>query len=71
MIREFDLLVREEDIPLLKRVEKIKHVDRSFADLLERRIIHEYQNGERWADLHPAVRAIAWVDRELNPPAIL
>ncbi len=71
LIREFDLLVREEDIPLLKRVEKIKHVDRSFADLLERRIIHEYQNGERWADLHPAVRAIAWVDRELNPPAIL
>ena len=71
LIREYDRLVKEQDIPLLTRVNESKHVDGSFADLLGLRVIHEYQNGARWADLHPAVRAISWIDRALNPPAIL
>ena len=71
LIREYDRLVKEDNIPLLKRVNESKHVDGSFADLLGLRVIHEYQNGDRWADLHPAVRAISWTDRALNPPAIL
>jgi hypothetical protein len=25
---------------------------------IKHRLVHEYQNGERWADLHPAVRQV-------------
>ncbi|MCX7112428.1 MAG: AAA family ATPase [Proteobacteria bacterium] len=71
LIREYDRLVKEDYIPLLKKVNESKRVDGSFADLLGLRVIHEYQNGDRWADLHPAVRAIPWIGRALNPPAIL
>lgn len=71
LIREYDRLVKEDYIPLLKRVAESKRVDGSFADLLGLRIIHEYQNGDRWADLHPAVRAISWVNTALNPPTIV
>jgi len=66
LVREYDRLVKTEDLDRLKQVDKEKRVDRSFADLLRLRIIHEYQNGERWADLHPAVREIAWVKRGLS-----
>jgi len=71
LIREYDRLVKEDDIQLLKRVNETKRLDGSFADLLGLRVIHEYRNGDTWYDLHPAVRAISWIDRALNPPAIL
>ncbi|MEI7869294.1 MAG: hypothetical protein WCI11_15510 [Candidatus Methylumidiphilus sp.] len=69
LIMDYDRLVRRDDLPRLKQVDEQKWVDRTFADLLRQRIIHEYQNGERWADLHPAVREIPWIKRELNPPS--
>lgn len=67
LIMDYDRLVRRDDLERLKQVDKQKWVDRTFADLLRQRIIHEYQNGTRWADLHPAVREIPWIKRELNP----
>ncbi|TGO02556.1 hypothetical protein PN36_23065 [Candidatus Thiomargarita nelsonii] len=57
LVREFDRLVREEDIDILLQVSQQKQVlaDEKNARLLQLRLILEYQNGERWADLHPAV----------------
>ena len=69
MIMDYDRLVKRDDLARLKQVDEQRWVDRTFADLLRQRIIHEYQNGERWADLHPAVREIPWIKRELNPPS--
>ena len=66
---DYDRLVKRDDLVRLKQVDKDKWVDRTFADLLRQRIIHEYQNGGRWADLHPAVREIPWIKRELNAPS--
>jgi hypothetical protein len=39
-------------------VSRQKHVlaDTKYARLLQLRLILEYQNGQRWADLHPAVQ---------------
>jgi hypothetical protein len=31
------------------------------ARLLRLRLVQEYQNGERWADLHPALREVSRV----------
>ena len=67
LIMDYDRLVKRDDLDRLKQVNDQKWVDRTFADLLRQRIIHEYQNGERWADLHPAVREIPWIKSELNP----
>ena len=55
--REFDRLVREDDIDILLQVSQQKQVlaDEKYARLLQLRLILEYQNGHRWADLHPAV----------------
>jgi len=57
--REFDRLVREDDIDILLQVSQQKKVlaDEKYARLLQLRLILEYQNGHRWADLHPAIQA--------------
>jgi hypothetical protein len=52
LVNEFDRFLKEEDIKPLQEIARTKTV--SFNARL--RLVHEYQNGERWADLHPAVR---------------
>lgn len=76
VINEFDRLIYDEDIPLLVELENTPDKNISFdkyARLLELRLVHEYQNGERWADLHPAVRANRRVIRAIDeaPKGIL
>ncbi|MCV6638884.1 hypothetical protein [Candidatus Albibeggiatoa sp. nov. NOAA] len=68
VVREYDRLVRNKDIETLRFVQETKRVpaDEEYARLLNHRLILEYQNGERWADLHPALLEISWIQDELN-----
>lgn len=66
--KEYDRLIRNEDIENLKQVYKTKRIqaDESNARLLNLRLVLEYQNGERWANLHPAIYRIAWIKKALE-----
>ncbi len=70
VVREYDRLLRNEDLEALKWVAKERRVtaDEEYARLLNHRLIMEYQNDDddREADLHPALREIPWVKKALN-----
>ncbi|MBI2955614.1 MAG: hypothetical protein HYY30_14960 [Chloroflexi bacterium] len=69
LIRDYDQLVRDEDIERLRQVHRLRRVagDDIPGRLLHLRLVLEYQNHQRWADLHPAVLAIPrvreWLER--------
>ncbi|MCP4695927.1 MAG: hypothetical protein GY862_03615 [Gammaproteobacteria bacterium] len=67
MVREYDRMLRDEDLEVLRLVKKNKRVpaDEIYARLLNLRLILEYHNGNRWADLHPALEQISWVRQAL------
>jgi hypothetical protein len=58
LVREYDRLVKDADLPRLVKVhcEKRLPSDPEYSLLPYHLIVLEYQNGERWADVHPAVR---------------
>lgn len=58
LVREYDRLVKDADLPRLVKVHREKRLpsDAEYALLPYHLIVLEYQNGERWADLHPAVQ---------------
>lgn len=60
LTREYDRLVKDADLPRLVRVHREKRLpsDPEYALLPYHLIVLEYQNEERWADIHPAVQAI-------------
>lgn len=64
LVREYDRLLRNEDIELLKQVREERRVqaDEKFSRLLNLRLILEYQNGDRWATPHPALERIKCLD---------
>jgi len=71
LVREYDRLVKDADLPRLVQVHREKRLpsDAEYAFLPYHLIVLEYQNGERWADLHPAVQETrkfraAWEDEE-------
>ena len=68
LIREYDRLLREDEIEQLKWVQENQRVtgDEAYARMLNLRLILEYQNGDRWADLHPAITRIPWVKQRLE-----
>lgn len=68
LIREYDHLVRDEDMDALAQVAQRRRVagDEASARLLHLRLVLEYHNDERWADLHPAVRAGGKMQDRLN-----
>ena len=68
LIREYDRLLRDDEFEKLAWVRTNRRVtgDESYARLLNLRLILEYQNGERWADVHPAVMQIPWVEKRLQ-----
>lgn len=68
LIREYDRLLRDDEFEKLAWVRANRRVtgDESYARLLNLRLILEYQNGDRWADLHPAISRIPWVQRRLQ-----
>lgn len=57
LVRDYDRLIHEEDVDKLVQVAESRRIPTptGYGGLLNRRLIHEYQNDERWADLHPAV----------------
>ena len=71
LTRGYDRLVRDADLPKLVRIHRDKRLpsDEAFALLPYHLIVLTYQNGEEWADVHPAVRATrkfreAWENRD-------
>ena len=60
---EYDRLIRSADIPIFRRIQQERRIsgDEAEARLLHLRLVLEYQNGTRWADLHPAAAEIPWV----------
>lgn len=68
LIREYDRLLRDQEFPQVKWVNENHRVtgEEVYARMLNLRLILEYQNGERWADLHPAVTRIPWVQKRLR-----
>jgi DNA polymerase III delta prime subunit len=69
--KEYDRLVRNDFIPLLKEIADKKIVptnsDKMYEQLLNLRLVHEYENGERWADIHPALHQISRLQSQLTP----
>lgn len=65
LIREYDRLLRDSELEQLMLVNKTQRVtgEEVYARMLNLRVILEYQNGERWAALHPAVLAVPWLQR--------
>ena len=66
--KEYDRLIRSDDIKSFKEIVKTKRVqaDETLSRLLNFRLVLEYQNGERWADLHPIIYRIAWIKKALE-----
>jgi hypothetical protein len=69
LMREYDRLVKDEDFALLAKINQARQVPGNEASgrLLHHRLVLEYINGERWADLHPAVRLSPRVQKILKP----
>jgi hypothetical protein len=69
LVKEYDRMVKEEDVPLLKQVQVQKRVikseDRKYERLLTNRLVHEYENGKPWAELHPVLSKISWLQTKL------
>jgi hypothetical protein len=59
LVNDYDLLIREEDLERLATVHRERRIpnDDAYALLRWNALVLEYQNGERWGDIHPAVRA--------------
>jgi len=71
LVREYDRLVKDEDLPRLVKVRRERRLpsDPEYSLLPYHLIVLEYQNGERWADIHPAVQETrkfrkAWEDEQ-------
>lgn len=58
MAKEFDRLLRDTDLSALATISRTQRLSGSKEEehLLNLRLVHEYENGERWADVHPMVR---------------
>jgi hypothetical protein len=71
LTREYDRLLRDDELEFLKRVNDTRRVtgEEVYARMLSLRLILEYQNGERWAALHPAALAVPWLKRALQAEA--
>jgi hypothetical protein len=67
LVREYDRLLKSDELEQLEWVYENKRVtgDEAYARMLNLRLILEYQNGERWAELHPAITHISWFKEHL------
>lgn len=59
-----DRLIRDSYKTLLTKVAKERKMpnDPEYEKLLHNRLVHEYQNGTRWADVHPAIKILLDLD---------
>lgn len=67
LVREYDRLVKDDDLPLLRKIAESRQIpgDADSGRLLHHRLVLEYFNDERWADLHPAVQRSPRVEKAL------
>lgn len=67
MTKELDRLLQDEDMPALLEVARTGLVTsyKSAGKLLRLRLVHEYENGKRWADIHPVLRELSRVKEAL------
>lgn len=69
----YDRLIHSDDIPILRRIRQERRIqvgdDAKAGRLLHQRLVLEYQNGDLWADIHPIVRQIPWVEAALADDA--
>lgn len=70
LAKEYDRLVQDVFIPYLKEVKRTKNLpsdsDKVFERLLDLRLVHEYENGERWADIHSILTKISRLEAPLS-----
>lgn len=73
MGKEFDRILRDEDLPALARISKTQRLsgEQSENRFLNLRLVHEYENGERWADVHPMVSNLPRMKEFLAANSIL
>lgn len=71
LVRQYDRLVKDADLPRLATVHREKRLpgDPEYALLPYHLIVLEYQNHDRWADVHPAIQETrkfreAWENEE-------
>ncbi len=66
--KTYDRLIRNDDIEAFRKIKETQRIqaDEGFARLLGLRLVLEYQNGERWADLHPILQQISWINEALG-----
>jgi hypothetical protein len=59
LVREYELLIHQEDLELLARVHRQRRLPGSvlLSRLMYNRLVLPYVNGDRWMDVHPAVAA--------------
>jgi hypothetical protein len=71
MTKEFDRSLQEQDLEPLTKIARSRALSHNKAErrLLYLRMVHEYENGERWADLHPILRGVRRVQEALAAPA--
>jgi hypothetical protein len=65
---EYDRLIHSNDIAMFRRIQQERRIqggDEEAGRLLNLRLVLEYQNGARWAALHPAAAEIPWVREAL------
>jgi hypothetical protein len=70
LAKDYDRIVQRDYVELLNEVDINKRVpsdgDKKYETLLRLRLVHEYENGERWAGLHPALSRIQWLQNEFT-----
>lgn len=70
LAKDYDRMVQKDYVVLLNEVDLTKRipsdVDKQYESLLRLRLVHEYENGERWAALHPALSHITWLQTALD-----
>ena len=70
LAKDYDRMVQQDYVALLNEVDLTKRIptdgDKKYEPLLRLRLVHEYENGERWAALHPALSRIQWLQTELT-----
>ena len=70
LIREYDLLIHEEDLDLLRKILRDPHPPASdrLARLMYNRLALPYQDEERWIAVHPAARRSPTLQAYLEKP---
>lgn len=70
LVKDYSRLLKEDYFPLLKQIQASQNIiadkERIYEQLLHFRLVHEYENGKRWADLHPALKKIDWLQAKLD-----